>query len=68
MSTAVEETLESFDHLSEADKREVASAIIRRTIGLDSPPLTEEGLVFTAEAIFLELDQREFRVPSDYVC
>lgn len=59
MSTAVEEMLDSFDHLSEPEKREVASEIIRRTRNLDFPPLTDAELVLNAEALFLELDQRE---------
>ena len=59
MSATVEEILDSFDHLSESDKRELASEIIRRTIGFDLPPLTDEELVLNAEALFLELDQRE---------
>ncbi|MEN3331781.1 MAG: hypothetical protein V7641_1146 [Blastocatellia bacterium] len=60
MSATVEELLDSFDHLSEAEKRELASEIIRRTIELDLPPLTDDELVLNAEALFLELDQREF--------
>jgi hypothetical protein len=59
MSATVEEILDSFDHLSEAEKRELASEIIRRTIRFDLPPLTDEELVLNAEALFLELDQRE---------
>ncbi len=59
MSTSVEEILDSFDHLSEAEKRELASEIIRRTVEFDLPPLTHKELVLNAEALFLELDQRE---------
>ncbi len=59
MSTIVEEILDSFDHLSEAEKRELASEIIRRTIEMSFPPLTDEEFVLNAEALFLELDQRE---------
>ena len=59
MSIAVEEMLDSFDHLSESEKREVASEIIRRTRNLDFPPLTDEELIINAEALFLELDHRE---------
>jgi len=59
MSTVVDEMLDSFDHLSEPDKREVASEIIRRTRGLTFPPLTDEELILNAEGLFLELDQRE---------
>ena len=59
MSTIVDEMLDSFDHLSEAEKREVSSEIIRRTRELNFPPLTDEELILNAEALFLELDQRE---------
>jgi hypothetical protein len=59
MSTTTSEILESFDHLAEDEKREVASEILRRTIELELPPLTDDELVFNAEALFLELDQRE---------
>jgi hypothetical protein len=59
MSTTVEEILDSFDHLSEAEKRELATEIIRRTLEFDLPPLADEELVLNAEALFLELDQRE---------
>ena len=43
--------LYSFESLPEAERREVAAEIIRRTIKLDLPPLTDEEL-------FLELDER----------
>jgi hypothetical protein len=59
MSTTASEILESFDHLAEDEKREVASEILRRTIELELPPLTDDELVLNAEALFLELDQRE---------
>jgi len=59
MSTTTSEILESFDHLPEDEKREVASEILRRTIKLELPPLTDDELVLNAEALFLELDQRE---------
>jgi hypothetical protein len=59
MSTTVEEILDSFDHLSEAEKRELASEIIRRTAEFDLPTLTDEELIMNAEVLFLELDKRE---------
>ncbi len=59
MSATTEEILHSFDQLSEAEKHELASEIIRRTIEFNLPPLTGEELVLNAEALFLELDQRE---------
>ncbi|MFL6275317.1 MAG: hypothetical protein ACJ74G_08890 [Blastocatellia bacterium] len=59
MSVSVDELLHSFDQLSEAEKRELTSEIIRRTIDFDLPALTDEEFVLNAEALFLELDQRE---------
>ena len=59
MSTAVEELLESFDHLSDEEKRRAASEIIRRTVEYELPPLSDEELVLNAEAVFLDLDRRE---------
>lgn len=59
MSTAIEEILDSFNHLSDAEKRTVTSEIIRRTLVLNLPPLTDDELIANAEAVFLELDQRE---------
>jgi hypothetical protein len=59
MSTNAQQLLASFDALPEAAKFEVAVEILRRTKGFEFPPLTDNELVANAEAIFLELDQRE---------
>jgi hypothetical protein len=59
MNTAIEDMLDSFEHLSEADKPEIAAEIIRRTKDMTFPVLTDEELVLNAESLFLELDQRE---------
>lgn len=59
MSATVEDVLETFDHLSEEEKRTVVSEIIRRMSARDLPALTDEDLVLNAEALFLELDERE---------
>jgi len=55
--------LESFDRLPEAEKREVASAILRRALRFESLPLTDEEFVAQADEIFRELDARE--LPDD---
>ena len=60
MRTAVQHILDSIERLSEPEKREVISAIMRRTVSLDLPPLTDEELVLIAEESFLELDKREW--------
>jgi len=59
MSISVQNLLNSFELLTDIEKRELASEIIRRTLCFDFPPLTDEELVFNAEAIFLELDNSE---------
>jgi hypothetical protein len=59
MTASVKRILESFDELPETEKREVATAILRRTLWFDTPPLTEEDLVAEADELFRELDTRE---------
>jgi hypothetical protein len=59
MTAAAKTILESFDDLSEREKREVASAILRRTLRFDLPPLTDDDLVAQADELFRELDARE---------
>jgi hypothetical protein len=59
MTTQVQELLHSFDALSDGDKRELATEILRRSLTLDSPPLSDEQLVGAAEEVFLQLDRRE---------
>ena len=58
MSASVKHILKSFDLLSEEEKKEVASEIIRRSINFDLPPLSDKELVLSAEELFLELDNR----------
>ncbi|HMH42265.1 MAG TPA: hypothetical protein VK557_02170 [Pyrinomonadaceae bacterium] len=57
MSTSGQELLESFDHLPEAEKREVASAIIRRTFALEHREVDEDQLA-ALYAEFAENDRR----------
>lgn len=59
MTSSVKRILQSFDELPEAEKREVATAILRRALRFDTPPLTEEDLVAEADDLFRELDGRE---------
>jgi len=59
MNTSVKQILDSFDQLPESEKRELASEILRRTVKLDFPSMTDEELVLSAEELFLELDKRE---------
>ncbi len=59
MTTPIKQILDSFNQLPEIEKRELASEIIRRTIQMDLPPLSDQELVLIAEELFLELDQKE---------
>jgi hypothetical protein len=62
MATQVNSILELFDMLSEADKRALAAEIIKRSLQLDAPPLTDEELIGAAAETFLDLDRHETRV------
>lgn len=59
MTVLAQELLSTFDDLPDSAQVEVALAILRRVINWDFPPLTDEDLVFNAEALFLDLDQQE---------
>ena len=59
MTRKAQRILRSFELLPDPEKREVASAIIRRSLELDVPPLSDDDLVSAAEELFLKLDQEE---------
>lgn len=59
MTTAVKDMLHSFELLSDEDKRELFSEIIKKTAQFDFPPLSDNDLILCAENTFLELDHRE---------
>jgi hypothetical protein len=59
VSGSAKKILQTFDALPEGEKREVASAILRRALRFDAPPLTDEDFLAQADELFLELDARE---------
>jgi hypothetical protein len=59
MTALVQELLNTFDRLTGSERLELVLEILKRTVDLDFPPLSDEDLVVNAERIFLELDQRE---------
>jgi hypothetical protein len=59
MTKSVEELLNSFEKLPEVEKRELASEIIRRSLTLDLPELSDESLIGAADDILLQLDKEE---------
>ena len=59
MTVGVKEILNTFELLSENEKKALASEILRRTVHFDFPPLKDDELIQSAENLFLELDHRE---------
>jgi len=59
VSPTVRELLLTFEGLSEAEKKELAWEILRRSAKFEILPLSDEELVLNAEELFLELDRRE---------
>ena len=59
MNTTSQQLLDSFEQLPETEKQQVAAEILRRTVPLDIPSLSDEELLSSAEAVFLELDESE---------
>ena len=59
MTQSVEQLLKSFEQLPEAEKREAASEIIKRSLTLDLPGLSDDTLLCAADQTFLQLDKEE---------
>ena len=59
MALSVQQIIESFEGLPESEKQKVAYEILRRSVYLEVPPLTDEELIATAEDLFLALDAIE---------
>ena len=55
----IQPLLDAFDLLSAAEKQIVTCEILRRMRDVDLPPLADEEMVLSAEALFLELGYRE---------
>jgi hypothetical protein len=51
--------LDSFELLLEVEKQQIVIEILHRTLNLEIPPLMEDELILSAEAIFLSLDTEE---------
>ena len=59
MTRSVQELLDRFDRLAEAEKHEAASEILQRVRRLDLDPISDDDLILSAEEMFIELDRRE---------
>lgn len=59
MTAVVEELLKTFDQLTDLERLELVSEILKRATDLEFPPLSDEDLALNAEELFLELDKQE---------
>jgi hypothetical protein len=59
MTVAVQQVLDFFERLREAERLEAASEILRRTAQLEFPPLDDETMDRLADEIFVMLDEHE---------
>lgn len=59
MITTAQDVLDQYVKLPNAEKHKVISALLRESIELETPEVSDDELVFAAEGLFLELDRRE---------
>lgn len=59
MTEAVQQLLDTFEALSESEKREAAAHLLRRVLEGESGDIPGDALVAATEELFLELDARE---------
>jgi hypothetical protein len=59
MTILVEELLNTFERLTDSERLHLVLEILKRTVYLDFPPLSDDDLVLNAEGLFLELDEEE---------
>ena len=59
MIANAQDVLEKFGQLPVTEKKKVVSVILRQSLDIETPELTDEELILNAEEIFLELDRRE---------
>lgn len=56
---SVEFLIDSFERLTDKEKKRFAVEVLRRVTDLELPALTDEELLMNADTVFLELDQQE---------
>ena len=59
MTSAVRDLLRSFQSLSDAEKHEAASLLLRQVVEGEAGDVSDDALVTIAEELFLDLDARE---------
>jgi hypothetical protein len=59
MTPVVQDLLTTFDRLTDSERLDLVSEILKRTAYLDFQPVSDEDLVINAEKILLQLDKVE---------
>lgn len=59
MSSSVKDLLDTVERLANDEKRQAIAAILSRARDLEIEPISDDELVLSAEALFLELDSQE---------
>lgn len=59
MTQTAQNILSTFDRLPTADQKEITKIILRRNLEIDTPAVSDDELVLSAEELFLELDRQE---------
>jgi hypothetical protein len=59
VTTAIEQLLQAFDALTDAEKHQVTAEILRSAAQITPTTLPDEALVEAADELFRELDERE---------
>ena len=59
MTKSVEQLVKSFELLPDEEKQQAALEIIRRSLSLDLPELSDDSFVLAAEQTFLQLDKEK---------
>jgi len=63
MGDAARQLLQSFEELSETDRREVLEELLRRATELPYSFPSDDELIRAADQVFQELDRREAKSP-----
>lgn len=56
-----QDVLEKFGELPLAEKKKVVTLLLRESLDIETPALSDNELILNAEEVFLELDKAEER-------
>lgn len=59
MNTTTQKVLEKFQFLPTFEKKQFISIVLRDSLVVETPSLSDDELILNAEELFLDLDRRE---------